>query len=836
MTVQIKSAEIDNMPVIRDIKDFDKSSGNILERLIFNNRIILIIIAVIMTIIMGYETSKLNLNASFEKMLPTKHPYIKNYIEHKSDLRGLGNTVRVAVENAKGDIYDAQYLELLKNVNDDLFLLYGVDRNWMKSIWMPSVRWNVVTEEGFAGGPVMPDNYDGTPATIRNLKLNVNRANIMGTLVGDNSKSSIIMFALLDVDQTTGRKLEYSIFSDKIEEIRKRNEEKGKGLIKIHITGFAKIVGDLIAGLKQVMTFFAFAIIIAAVVIYIYTRCVRSMILLICCSVIAVIWQLGIITALGFDLDPYSILVPFLVFAMGVSHGAQKMNGIMQDVGRGTHKLVAARYTFRRLFLPGVTALLANAVGFAVLMLIQIPVIQDLALTASIGVAVLIFTNLILLPVSLSFVGVSEKAAERSLKEEMDEGKGKGLGVIWQKLDYFATRRSWAISAVVALVVLAALGAIIGKNVKVGDLDPGAPELRPNSRYNIDNAYVNMNYALSSDQFAVIVQTPVDGVLKYVTQIESDRLAQKLRKVEGVQAVNSVSEAIRQVNSGTSDGSPKWYSIPRNAGALNYACSFSINNKPDLFNGEGSIMPVIAYLKDHKAETLDRVLTSAADFADKHNDDGLKFMLAAGSAGIDAATNIVVKETNRSMMFYVYAAVIMLCFITFRSWRAVTIAIIPLILTSILCEALMVILGIGVKVATLPVIALGVGVGVDYALYLLSVQLGHMRAGLPLSQAYKRAVQFTGKVVALVGITLSGAVVTWAWSPIKFQADMGILLSFMFLYNMLGALVFIPALSQFILGRTDQSGEVYLRERKVKQKQLNEDESDTYRQKAVNRG
>jgi predicted RND superfamily exporter protein len=140
-----------------------------------------------------------------------------------------------------------------------------------------------------------------------------------------------------------------------------------------------------------------------------------------------------------------------------------------------------------------------------------------------------------------------------------------------------------------------------------------------------------------------------------------------------------------------------------------------------------------------------------------------------------------------------------LCFITFRSWRAVVVAVVPLMLTSILCEALMVWLGMGVKVATLPVIALGVGIGVDYALYLLSVQLAQQRAGMSLTEAYRNAVAFTGKVVALVGITLAAGVITWAWSPIKFQADMGILLTFMFIWNMVGALVLIPALSHFLL-------------------------------------
>jgi hypothetical protein len=256
---------------------------------------------------------------------------------------------------------------------------------------------------------------------------------------------------------------------------------------------------------------------------------------------------------------------------------------------------------------------------------------------------------------------------------------------------------------------------------------------------------------------------------------------------------------VRQITAGSFEGNPKWLTINRNQDVLNYGAQQASVNNPDLFNTACSVMPVIAYLADHKAETLERVVGVTAEFSAAHGDGQRQFLLAAGNAGIEAATNIVVEQANRTMLLYVYAAVIALCFITFRSWRAVIVAVVPLALTSILCEALMVALGIGVKVATLPVIALGVGIGVDYALYLLSVQLAQQRAGIALPEAYKNAVQFTGKVVALVGITLAAGVVTWAFSPIKFQADMGILLTFMFVWNMVGALVLIPALSHFLL-------------------------------------
>lgn len=798
------------MPVVCNPMDFDCNTGNWLERLIFNNRPIVIAVFLVVTLLLGYQAKKLVLNASFEKMLPRSHPYIKNYLENKNDLKGLGNSIRVVVENRRGDIYDPAFLEVLRQINDELFLTPGVDRAWLKSIWAAGVRWVEVTEEGFRGGSVMPDTYDGSPKSMAQLRQNIARAQIRGILVDVKFKSAMIFVPLLDSDSGTGKPLDYNEFSKTIEKnIRKKYESLNTidigGTqqpvdVKIHIIGFAQLVGDLIDGLMQVMTYFGLAALTAAVLIFLYTRCVRSTLLVISCSIAAVVWQLGLVSALGFELDPYSILVPFLVFAIGVSHGAQKMNGIVRDIGRGTHRMVAARYTFRRLFLAGLTAIITDAVGFAVLMLIDIPVIKDLALTASIGVAVLIITNLLLLPVFLSFTGVSPKAAIRSIREETWEDHGKGLGVIWQFLDRFTERR-WATGAVALALVLGVAGFIVSLHLKIGDLDPGAPELRPNSRYNRDNLFITSNYSLSSDQFAVMLKTPPDGCMMYDSLIEADRLAWTLQQVPGVQATASIADSVRMITAGTYEGSPKWYTISRNQYVLNYAVQQTISNNPGITNNDLSITPVVAYLADHKAETLSRVVKVADQFARSYSTKDRLFLLAAGSAGIEAATNIVVEESNRSMLLYVYSAVILLCFITFRTWRAVVVAVLPLALTSILCEALMVAIGIGVKVATLPVIALGVGIGVDYSLYLLSMQLTYQRQGLPLGKAYRKAVQFTGKVVGLIGVTLACGVLTWGLSPIKFQADMGILLAFMFLWNMIGALVLIPSLSHFLLNK-----------------------------------
>jgi uncharacterized protein len=792
----------EDLPALGGLDTFDPQTGSRLERLVFNHRRAVIVLCALLTLVLGFlAVTRLTLNASFERMLPQSHPYIKNYLDNRSELRGLGNALRIVVENPGGDIYDRTYLETLRKINDELVLTPGVDRAWVKSLWSPAVRWTEVTEEGFRGGPVMPDNYDGSPKVTEQLRGNIARSGLVGNLVGNNFKSSMIVVPLLDKDPKTGQRIDYRTLSKGIEAIRDKYKvaqgDKAPA-VRLYAIGFAKLVGDLIDGLFRVALYFGVAALIAAAIIYYYTRCVRSTSLVLACSLVAVLWQLGLVAAFGFEIDPYSILVPFLVFAIGVSHGAQKMNGIMQDIGRGAHRLVAARFTFRRLFLAGVTALLADAVGFGVLMVIDIPVIKDLALTASIGVAVLIVTNLILVPVLLSYIGVSTKAAERSLHADSDANRGRGMNRLWVMLERFTERR-WAIGAVLASAVLLAFGVVTSFQLKIGDLDAGAPELRASSRYNQDNAYITANYSLSSDQFAVIVKTEKEGCLKYQTLVEADRLTWALQQVQGVQTTVALTNAVRQITAGSFEGSPKWLTIARNQDVLNYGAQQASVNNPDLFNTECSVMPVIAYLADHRAETLDRVVQASAEFAAAHSTPERQFLLAAGSAGIDAATNIVVRKAWTQMLLLVYAAVTVLCFITFRSWRAVVVAVVPLVVTSFLCEALMVWLGIGVKVATLPVIALGVGIGVDYALYLLSVQLAQQRVGVPLHEAYKRALQFTGKVVVLVGVTLAAGVVTWAASPIKFQADMGILLAFMFVWNMVGAVILIPALSHFLL-------------------------------------
>ncbi|MFP5495782.1 MAG: efflux RND transporter permease subunit [Gammaproteobacteria bacterium] len=773
------------------LQDFDRHSGSLIERALFNHRSLVLWLCLLLTLGLGVASTRLGLNASFEKMIPAGHPYIANYLANQKELTGLGNAVRIAVEAPGSSIYDAHYLELLARLNDKVFLLPGVDRPFMKSLWTPNMRWMAVTEEGVEGGRVIPDDYDGSASSLETVRRNATRSGEIGQTIALDGHSSLIFVPLMDIDAQTGKALDYSALSQQLEQLRSEFQALG---LTIHITGFIKVVGDLIDGLRQVLLFFAAAILIATLMLYAFTRCLRSTVLVMACSLIAVVWQLGLVALLGFELDPYSVLVPFLVLAIGMSHGAQKMNGIMQDIGRGMHRQVAARFTFRRLFLAGLTALLCDAVGFGVLMLIDIKVIQDLALIASIGVAVLVFTNLILLPILLSYCGVSARAAARSLRSEEADRHGRKQP-LWVFLDRF-TQRRWATGTLMVSALLAGGGWWISQQLQVGDLDAGAPELRADSRYNRDNGFMVAHYGASSDVFAVIVRTPDGACSDYTTLMRVDALEWRLRQLPGVESTASLASLNRSLLVGMSEGNPKWYDLTQNQALLN---SITGRAPRELFNQSCNTLTLYTYLRDHKAVTLTRLVNEVEAFAQANNTADVKFLLAAGNAGIEAATNIVVKQANHDMLYWVYGAVIVLCLLTFRSLAAVVCVILPLMLTSILCEVLMVWLGIGVKVATLPVIALGVGIGVDYALYVMSILLARRKAGDSLSRAYYQALLFTGKVVMLTGVTLAVGVATWAFSPIKFQADMGILLAFMFLLNMLGALVLLPALAHFLV-------------------------------------
>ena len=764
------------------------STERIIEKLMFANRKLILFILTIVFTFLATEAIQVKPEASFSKMVPGDHEFINNYKAYQSELADLGNVIRVIVETEEGDIFTQAFQQTLRQVTDDVFFIPGVNRNALKSLWTPSVRWQEVTEEGFVGGAVVPDGYDGSDSMLDQLKTNVFKSGQVGVLVGNDFKSAIVLAPLQEKNPETGLPLDYRELSEKLErDIRDKYDDD---TINIRIVGFAKVVGDLIEGAVQVVIFFGLAVVITFILLLLYSRCLRSTVVVLVFSVLAVISQLGILNLLGFGVNPYSMLVPFLVFAIGVSHGVQIITGIIQHVKTGSDKFNASKLAFRSLYLAGITALVSDAIGFTTLMVIDIGVIRELAIAASIGVAVIIITNLVALPIVISFIGVSTGGRDRhtTSASSADAASPNKLAA---SIAGFA-RPPKAKYALVVAVLLSMLGLYYSQFLKIGDLDAGAPELRADSRYNLDNAYVVENYSTSTDVFVVMAKTTPDTCITYDNLTWIDKLQWEVKNVKGVQDVKSVANVSKFGMFGMNEGSLKWFGLNRNQFMTNASVS---RTPPGLINQDCSMVPILIFLDDHKADTLEAVVATVQAFKQKYDSGDVEFLLAAGNAGVEAVTNMVIEDAQTEMLIWVYSVVIALCLITFRSVRTVIAIILPLMLTSLLSQALMAKLGIGVKVATLPVIALGVGIGVDYGIYIFSKINEALAQRKSLYDSYVFALNQTGKAVAFTGLTLAIGVATWVFSPIKFQADMGLLLTFMFILNMVGALTLIPAIA-----------------------------------------
>ena len=759
-----------------------------MERMLFSKRPLLLAAFILITIFFGYHMLQMRPEASFLRMIPTYHPFIENYIANQDDLKDLGNIVRICVESKKGNIFENEYLEALKNITDEVFFTSGVNRSGLKSLWTANTRWIEINEEGFLGGTVIPSNFSGSSEDIEKVRLNVLKSGEVGSLVANDFKSSIILVPLHDIDPETRKPLDYNQFAQKIEAIRSQFQNDD---IKIHITGFAKIVGDLIEGSTRVLLFFLIAFVILLFLLWRNSKCLKSTAMRAISSLTAVVWQLGIMKLCGYGLNPYSMLVPFLMFALGVSHGIQMFNAMALEMMNGADKLKAARLAYRSVYIPGLAALFTDMIGFSTLMVIQIGVIQDIAVGASIGVAVVAFTDLMFLPLLMSYSGISDKTIELVKKRAVGTEHP-----VWSFLTRF-TEPKWAYGAVLVAAVGLVGGIYMRQDLKTGDLDPGAPELKPDSRYNMDNAYLNDHYSASSDVFVVMLKTTERGNTAYPVMVLTDMLDTMLtHEVEGVQNVISHSDHLKLLSFSFMEGNPKWLGFTRSKVRLE--CLNVLT--PDRFRKQkGAFAPILVYLNDHKAETLERVVAAVDEFAKKYNTETVQFLMAAGNAGIEAATNVEVERALLKLTLLVYAVVFFVCLVTYRNFKAAICVVTPLVLTSVLCEALMAKMGIGIKVATLPVIAVGVGIGVDYGIYIYNKLVYYREErGHKLAPAYYRTLNTTGRAVSFTGITLSIGVATWAFSPIKFQADMGFLLTFMFLWNMVGAMVLLPAIARIL--------------------------------------
>ncbi len=768
--------------------------GERIERLVFGHRGAVIGLFLLAAALMGYSASRLRIDASFTKLLPLQHPYMATFLKHQEEFGGA-NRILVALIAKDGKMFTPEFFDSLRRVTDEVFFLPGVDRSRVQSLFTPNVRYTEVVEDGIAAGNVIPDDFSTTPEGLEAVRRNILKAGIVGRLVANDFSGAIVSAGLLEVDPTTGEKLDPILVSQRLEEKVRRQfdaELVPGSPVTVHIIGFSKVVGDIAQGVRRVLLFFGIAFLLAGLLVAIYAHSIRLSLVVLLVSFLAVVFQLGFLPLLGYGMDPMSILVPFLVFAIAVSHAVQMVSAVGAEIFDGADSLTASRSAFRRLLVPGGIALITDTLGFVTILVIKIRVIQEIAVAASLGVAMILLTNLVLLPVLLSYVKHGPEYNERLHR------RAQLLRPFWHWVSGVTAPRPAAAILVVA-TALFAFGWWKGNQVKVGDLHQGVPELRAESRYNRDTAMVTSRFSIGVDILNVIAETKPDGCVDHAVMTTLDEFSWHLANVPGVASTIELAGVAKSLNAGWNEGSLSWRVLSRDTSVLTQSVTY-VPTTSGLLNSDCSVLPVMIFTTDHKAETIDRIVTEVKRFEASHGNPDIAFKLATGNVGVMAATNETVDAAQFPMLLWIFGAVIALCLATYRSIRATLCIILPLALVSLLAYALMALLEIGLKVGTLPVVALGVGIGVDYGLYIYSRFQTLYRSGHSLREAYQQTLEITGNGVLVTGLTLGAAVATWIFSPLKFQADMGVLLFFLFVTNMVGAVLLLPALARWLVG------------------------------------
>jgi predicted RND superfamily exporter protein len=776
-----------------------------LEPHVFGHRTLILAAFAIVTVVLGWlAATGLRLDTNFNKQLPLQHEYIQTYLDHKTEFGGA-NRLLIALVARDGNMFTPQFFEALKIATDEVFFIEGVDRSRVQSLWTPNTRYTEVVEGGIEAGDVIPSDFQPDAAGLARVKENILKAGIVGRLVANDFSGALISAPLLDADPETGAPVDYIAISQELEQkVRARIEGTNTLLsvgvpVSVHMIGFAKVVGDVADGALSVVTFAVATIGLTLLFVWIYIQSFRIALVPVISSLVAMVWMMGLLVILGYGVDPLGILVPFIIFAIGTSHGVQKISAVSDAAMSGADCNEAARRTFRLLFLPAIVALLANLVGFVTILLIPVQVIREMAVTASLGIGVIILTDLILLPVLVSYVPISGRFRDRV------ERRQQKLQSVWNGLAKITHRGPAAVIIGIA-IVLGVLGFMKGLETPIGDTQAGVPELRPDSRYNQDSNLISQRFSIGTDIINVIVETKPDGCIDFGVIDAIDRFAWHMANVEGVRDVMSLAGVSKVVSAGWSEGSLKWRNLPRDERQLVQAQGY-IETSTGLLNRDCSVMPVMIFLQDHRAETIERVVAAVKAYRTAQPTEGVKYRLATGNVGVMAAQNEEVKAKEFVILGWVFAAVTIMCLVNFRSIIGTVMVIVPLLLVSILVYAVMAFVGIGLKVNTLPMVALGAGIGVDYGIYLFSRMQEHLRRGHNVHYSYLAALRVTGAAIFFTGVTLAIGVATWVLSPLKFQADVGLMLTFMFLVNMLGAMLLLPALGAWLLPRHPPAAE-----------------------------
>jgi len=756
------------------------------DDLVFSSPKITLLLILLATAFFASQVPGVRMYSDFADLLPQQHPYIQLHNEIRDSFGGANNII-MSLQVKEGDIFQDDVIKRIDRLTQKIDQLPGVNHNTVASITHRTVRKVWLTETGDVNSAPYFDGLKPhwSDSELAQMREDV-RANprVYGLLVSPDLKAALIKATFNEGE------LDYQAIFDGVQKIRQ--EEADDATIDLYVTGQPTLIGWVYTYVDQILQVFLFTVLILVSLLVIYFRRFYGILLPLLGIVLATTWGLGIISLLGFNLDPLTLVIPFLISARAMSHGVQLVQRYYLEfdlIGDGRQ---AARNTFDSLFRPGSLGVVSDAVGLLLIALGSVPINTKMAYYASLWAGAVIPTVLVFIPVALTVLPQPKKQKPRD---------GTGIRFL-PDISRIISDRKRATGILIIMGCLAAIGLYLGSWVQIGESEPGSPILYPDHDYNRSSKVINQQFPGSEELFIVARTDAPNGIKRPEVLKALDDFKNHMLNDPDLGGAKMVTDLIKQVNRIFHSNDPRWAQIPDTdayVGGLLFAYEASSpvpGASREFVDTDGQNANMVFFYKDHQGGTIRRAIHQAkAWINDPDNQvEGLEILLAGGSIGVTAAINEASFSTNLLVIPLVLALIFIFVTAFYWSFSAGALMMLAMTFATTLTYAYMGVRGIGINVNTVPIIAVGIGVGIDYSIYIMDRIREECARGIGLDNAIANTLHSTGLAVGFTAASLIGGVVMWVFlSDLRFQADAALLLCVMLVLNAAAAVFLVPS-------------------------------------------
>ena len=751
------------------------------------HRLWVLILVLTGTMVVSYGALRMKTEVILSDLFPHSHPYLQLMSKFSQVFGGGGSGVVIAVKAKQGDIFNEKTLTKVKEITDEVIVWDEVYRVLTMSLATSSTKAVKTVGKGeIQIEPLMFPEVPKTPEGMAELKKNIfSNPAYKGTLVSNDGTAAIILTEMKE-------NIPYEAMFVKLKGVISKYSDADTS---IHIVGFPMLMGWIYSYKTQMYTVMGISILMMIVILFLSFRNFVGMISPIVIALICTGLGLGFIGWSGINFSPLLYVLAFLVGARMISNAVQITHRYIEEfLFTGGDKQAAAYRTMRAMWMPNVMATVTEVAGFLVLGIAKIVLMRQLAIIMSFWMATIALEGL-LVPIICSYLPLNVE----KLRIHM-EGRSLIARASGAACRFSMGRGRYALGVVV--LVIAVMGCWQVFHVKVGDATPGSPILWEYDKYNKDQALINEKFSASSENLVLYYEGEAGSVYDPEVLATFERFTQHMQ--ESVPDIYKTSSSIidmtKALNLMLHDGDEAWYQLPRTeeqmTGLLGYIRNtLGSANLRRFIDNTVERAQVTVFFSDHTSDNVKRIKKAAYGFFNDRPTKTKKgeFKLAGGRIGMEMALNDEMKESHAKMDAIVLAAIFVMCVLAFRSVVAGVMLTAPLLIANLIAFSYMSFMNIGLSVNTLPVSAVGVGVGVDFAIYLYSRCVEEYPKLKDFRETILLSARTTGEAIVYTGLTIILPVVTWYFiSGLKFQAEMGFFLGMIMAANMLAALTLHP--------------------------------------------